>query len=282
MCNSGSMAPRELSTAQVLEIIRTVADEVIRPRFRALTGDEIHEKGPGDLVTVADRESEIRLTEILGEAYPKALIVGEEATVTNPGLPGMLLGAEHGFTIDPVDGTKNFVHGRTDYAVMVGEVRDGRTVRAWIWQPEYGAAWVAERGGGVTHNGSRVNRPAPAADPTAWVGHSARIVVKERRADAALGRITTSALCCGVDYPRMAAGQTDFLVYGRPRPWDHVPGMLMVEELGGSAVLSDGSAYVPGLDGFGMVVGATPQVTAAVRDALGGRLATRPTPIQPE
>lgn len=276
------MAARELSTDQVLEIIRHVADEVIRPRFRALATEEVFEKGPGDLVTVADRESEIRLTEILGHAYPHAVIIGEEATAANPALPEMLLGAAHGFTIDPVDGTKNFVNGKEDYAVMVGEVRDGRTVRAWIWQPEYGSAYVAERGAGVTHNGVQLRRRATSTDPTKWTGHSARTVVRQRPADAALGRITLSALCCGIDYPRMATGETDFLVYGRPRAWDHVPGILMVEELGGSALLTDGSPYVPGVDGFGMVVGATPQITTAVHAALGERLGTYPTPTQPE
>ncbi|SDB86770.1 fructose-1,6-bisphosphatase [Raineyella antarctica] len=276
------MAARELSTDRVLEIIQEVADEVIRPRFRALARDEISEKGPGDLVTIADRESELLLTEILGQAYPDAVIIGEEATAANPALPDMLLGAAHGFTIDPVDGTKNFVNGKEDYAVMVGEVRDGRTVRGWIWQPEYGSAYVAERGAGVTHNGVRLSRREPAADPADWTGHSARIVVRQRPADAALGAISISALCCGIDYPRMATGAADFLVYGRPRPWDHVPGILMVEEQGGSAVLTDGSPYVPGMDGFGMVVGATPQVTAAVRTALGDRLGIRPTPAQAE
>lgn len=276
------VAPRELSTDQVLEIIQQVADEVIRPRFRALTSDEIAEKGPGDLVTVADRESEVRLTEILSRAYPDALIIGEEATAANPGLPPHLLGAEHGFTIDPVDGTKNFVNGKEDYAVMVGEVRHGRTVRAWIWQPEYATAYVAVRGEGVTRNAEQITRPAPAADPADWRGRSARVVIRQREADAALPRISLSALCCGVDYPRMVTGQTDFLVYGRPRPWDHVPGILMVEELGGTALLTDGSTYLPGMDGFGMVVGASAALATSVRTALGPRLGTRPTPTQAE
>ncbi|QGF25225.1 inositol monophosphatase [Raineyella fluvialis] len=271
-----------MSTAQVLEIIQQVADEVIRPRFRALTSDQIAEKGPGDLVTIADRESELRLTEILSHAYPDALIIGEEATAANPGLPPHLVGAEHGFTIDPVDGTKNFVNGSIDYAVMVGEVRHGRTVRAWIWQPEHQVAYVAVRGEGVTRNGEQVVRAQPSPDPAQWRGRSARVVIREREADAALPQISISALCCGVDYPKLVTGETDFLVYGRPRPWDHVPGLLMVEEVGGTGLLTDGSTYVPGVDGFGMVVGATGSVAASVRDALGARLGTRPTRTQPE
>lgn len=271
------MAVRELSTDKVLEIIQEVADEVIRPRFRSLDSDEIAEKGPGDLVTIADRESEERLTAILSGAYPDALIVGEEATASDPAIPHRLLGASHGWTIDPVDGTKNFVHGKRDYGVMVSEVIDGAAARAWIWQPEHQQAYVAERGAGVRHNGQPVTRRAPAPDSATWRGNSAREVIRSRPGDEVLAPIRPSALACAVDYPGMLVGDTDFLVYGRPRPWDHVPGILLVSELGGTAMMADGTPFEPGMDGFGLLVGISPQVTTTVREALGERLATRPS-----
>ena len=59
------------------------------------------------------------------------------------------LAADHAFTVDPVDGTKNFVNGSKDHAVMVAEVRGGEVVRGWIWQPQHETAYVAERGAGA-------------------------------------------------------------------------------------------------------------------------------------
>ncbi|MDO5500478.1 MAG: inositol monophosphatase family protein, partial [Propionibacteriaceae bacterium] len=68
---------------------------------------------------------------------------------------------DHAFVIDPVDGTRNFIMGRKEYAVMVGELRRGEIVRGWIWQPELDRAWFAELGSGATCNGERLTMPAP-------------------------------------------------------------------------------------------------------------------------
>ena len=68
-----------LSTDAVMELMQSVAAEVITPRFRSLSEAQIDEKNPGDLVTVADREAEELLTRALREAYPDAVVLGEEA-----------------------------------------------------------------------------------------------------------------------------------------------------------------------------------------------------------
>ena len=54
-----------LSTEAVLELLQSVAAEVITPRFRSLSSAQIDEKKPGDLVTVADHESEELITRAL-------------------------------------------------------------------------------------------------------------------------------------------------------------------------------------------------------------------------
>ena len=69
-----------LSTEAVLELLQSVAAEVITPRFRSLSNAQIDEKKPGDLVTVADHEAEELITRALLDAYPEAVVLGEEAT----------------------------------------------------------------------------------------------------------------------------------------------------------------------------------------------------------
>ena len=56
---------------RVSTIIREVAETEILPRFRRLATADIREKGPGDLVTVADEESERQLTRRLMELVPE-------------------------------------------------------------------------------------------------------------------------------------------------------------------------------------------------------------------
>jgi fructose-1,6-bisphosphatase/inositol monophosphatase family enzyme len=255
-----------LSTDEVLEMLQSVAAEVITPRFRSLTEAEIDEKKPGDLVTVADHEAEELITRALLEAYPDAVVLGEEACADQPDLLPRFRAADHGFTVDPVDGTKNFVNGSPDHAVMVAEVRNGETVRAWIWQPEHHAAWVAEHGGGVRRNGEPITRE-PAGDQPQG---ATSIWSRRGRQPAGLPVLIGSWICCGVDYPKLLEGEADYLLYGHTNPWDHLPGTLMVREAGGAASHRDGTPYTARSTSAGLVVASDPATLETVREACAG------------
>jgi fructose-1,6-bisphosphatase/inositol monophosphatase family enzyme len=233
-----------VETDDVLALLKDVADEVVNSRFRLLVAEEIAEKNPGDLVTVADREAEVRITAALRRAYPGALVLGEEAAAVDATLVDRFRSAEHAFTVDPVDGTKNFVKGSPDHAVMVAELRGGEVVRSWIWQPQHERSYVAERGAGAWGNGRRLVRP-PLEDDLrgvtarpSWTG----------RALAALGTLDLTWICCGVDYPQLVEGGADYALYRRPKPWDHAPGSLLLSEAGGFVGTFDGARYRPRLD----------------------------------
>lgn len=231
----------EVETDEVLTLLQDVAEEFINPRFRALQDDEIAEKNPGDLVTVADREAEVRITAVLSAAYPDALILGEEATATDDTLVDRFSAAEHAFTVDPVDGTKNFVKGSKDHAVMASEVRGGQVVRAWIWQPQHATAYVAELGAGAFRDGERLVRP-PTEDGLRGVTSRRRWI---GRALGALRALDLTWVCCGIDYPKLVEGEADYALYRRPKPWDHAPGLLLLSEAGGYVGTLDGEPYAP-------------------------------------
>jgi len=230
-----------VETDEVLTLLQDVAEEVINPRFRSLDDDQITEKNPGDLVTVADREAEVLITAALQAAYPDALILGEEATHADATLIDRFYDVDHAFTVDPVDGTKNFVKGSKDHAVMASEVRGGQVVRAWIWQPQHSTAYVAERGAGAFRDGERIVRP-----PT---GEALRGVTSRRRwIGRALGVLTALDLtwvCCGIDYPKLVEGDADYALYSKGKPWDHAPGLLLLSEAGGYVGTFDGEPYDP-------------------------------------
>ena len=230
-----------MDTDAITTLLQDVAAEVVTPRFRSLSADEVSEKNPGDLVTVADREAEVLITAALQAAYPDALILGEEATHADKTLVDRYFAADHAFTVDPVDGTKNFVKGSKDHAVMASEVRDGQVVRAWIWQPQHATAYVAERGAGAYRDGERLVRPP--------VGEALRGVTSRRRwIGRALGVLTSLELtwvCCGVDYPKLVEGEADYALYRKGKPWDHAPGLLLLSETDGYVGTFDGEPYDP-------------------------------------
>jgi len=232
-----------LSTDAVLDLLREVAAEVITPRFRSLAAGEVMEKNPGDLVTVADREAEDLITARLTAAYPDAVVLGEEAFAADHALMDRYVVAEHAFTVDPVDGTKNFVHGSPDHAVMVAETVAGQTVRAWIWQPEHQVSWVAERGAGTWRDGERMHT-TPLTEERDPEGVTSMWAMRDQRLGD-LPAMRLSWVCCGVDYPRLIEGAADYIVYSRSNPWDHAPGSLLVTEAGGTVGHPDGSPYGP-------------------------------------
>jgi fructose-1,6-bisphosphatase/inositol monophosphatase family enzyme len=237
-----------VDTDAVLRLMQDVAEQVINPRFRTLADHQVSEKNPGDLVTVADHESEVLLTKALSEAYPDAVVLGEEAYAHDPTLLDRYNVAAHAFAVDPVDGTKNFVNGSPDHAVMIGELRFGEVVRGWIWQPQHEAAYVAERGAGAYLNGERLTMTAAGEAPyrtarRAWVG----------RELPGLGVLELTWACCGVDYPHLIAGDARALVYNHSKPWDHLPGSLLVQESGGWIGGNDGRPFDPQGSGGGLV-----------------------------
>ena len=68
----------------VVALMRQVARDVVMPRFRNLAAHEISEKAANDFVTIADKESELRLAEGLAAILPEAGIIGEEACAADP------------------------------------------------------------------------------------------------------------------------------------------------------------------------------------------------------
>ncbi|WP_316667340.1 inositol monophosphatase [uncultured Propionibacterium sp.] len=227
----------------VMVLIKDISARIIEPRFGALERSEVHSKGPGDFVTVADREAEAEFITRLGRAFPDAVVVGEESCYTDPSLMSAIGTAGHCFVIDPVDGTGNFVHGGDDFAIMVAEMRGPRTVAGWIWQPRYGRAYQATAGGGVTCDGEPIvpsptrPRPTGATGQRLWRGFDAA---------GRIPPVRESTHCAGVDYPHVITGRLDYIVYRHPKPWDHLAGGLMLTELGGGIVHPDGSPWAPG------------------------------------
>lgn len=264
----------------VLELMKHAADTAILPRWRALADGEVREKTPGDLVTVADTDAEKVITAELHAAFPDAVLLGEEASAADPGLIERFYTADHAFTIDPIDGTANFVNGSQDFAVMVAELIAGEVVRSWIWQPGHGVAFTAEKGAGSYRNSTRMTTRQVTEDLAAWRGVTNRKALKKEKFKP-LSRLHSAWWCCGVDYPNIAMGRADFIVYKHVLPWDHAPGSLLLSELNGQSIRKDGKAYAPGDPVRKWLVSGTGDVPRRVLPYLANSLSGAGTPAHP-
>ncbi len=238
--------------AEVGRLIAEAAAEEIMPRYARLAAGEVREKGPGDLVTVADEAVERRLMPQLQALLPGSVVLGEEAAAADPSVLALLEGAAPVWVIDPVDGTANFAEARGDFGVMVSLVQGGRTLAAWIYDPRRARMASAELGAGAWLEGKRLRVAAAPAEPEAmtgallagFYGHpDLRKRVHERRGRV---RALKSLRCAAAEYVRLAAGEMHFVLFSKLMPWDHAAGVLLHAEAGGYDAYLDGGRYRPG------------------------------------
>ena len=236
-----------IDTETVTALIRETATAVILPRFRALAPDQIREKKPGDFVTIADTEAEAMLTRLLTRALPGSVVCGEEGVACDAAALSVLDGAAPVWVIDPVDGTSNFAHGRTGFAVIVALVENGVTRAGWIHEPLTGSTVHAIRGEGAWIDGRRAlvdaALPLSAQSGSAYGQLSGRGPACKLLTAGGTVREVRNTGCGGLDYILMARGETHFKYSSASLPWDHAAGMLIMSEAGAVTRFADGAPY---------------------------------------
>lgn len=263
-----------LDLDRVADLAREVAAHVHIPLFRS--GVQREEKSPGELVSRVDREAELLLTEGLRDLTPDISVVGEEAASADGSLLTELQGDRTVWLVDPLDGTRQFLDGSPDHAIMLALVQAGRTISAVIHQPQHRRTYTAELGSGTWRDGTRLRREAAAADdlPLLRGGVLRRFLDDDARqaVDANASRfsdLTPATTCAGVEYPRIIEGEADFLLFWRTLAWDHAPGTLLLTEAGGVAVRPNGHPYRSNDDLVGLLAAADDRTAEAVLRGLG-------------
>jgi fructose-1,6-bisphosphatase/inositol monophosphatase family enzyme len=250
----------------VAAIIADVAAREIQPRFRNLLAHEMREKSPGDVVTVADEQAELALTPLLMDQVPGSIVIGEEAAAKDPDILKKMTSGQLYWVVDPVDGTANFAEGKADFCSMVALVRGDELLASWIHLPVTGETAMAEQGGGASFAGRKLPKLAQTAETPSGVVGVGKLSKPELhpRAEALRKQVrqVRSLRCAGLDYLRLAQGAMDFTLFGRAWPWDHAPGALLVQEVGGVVGDPDGGNYRPS------IATAAPGVLAARNDEV--------------
>jgi myo-inositol-1(or 4)-monophosphatase len=190
-------------------------------------------KGEADLVTVADRKSEILIRERITQRWPSHSILGEEQGLAETG-------SDYRWYVDPLDGTTNFAHGFPVFCVSLALEHKGRRIAGVIFDPTRNELFSAGQGSGAFLNGQRihVSRIADLAEclvATGFPSHKRhknpniffyhQITLRThgvRRAGSA-----------ALDLCNVACGRFDGFWEFNLNPWDTAAGALLVEEAGG-------------------------------------------------
>ncbi|MFJ8310315.1 MULTISPECIES: inositol monophosphatase family protein [unclassified Streptomyces] len=260
-------------TAAVEEAVRKAAAVEIMPRFRQLASHEVVEKnGPHDLVTVADRLAEEHLTAALTAILPGSVVVGEEAVHADPAVYEALLGDAPVWIVDPVDGTRQFVHGEAGFCTLVALAHRGELLASWTYAPALDEMAVAVRGRGATLNGEPLHAgsPEPGAVIEVATSHPDYTTPEQKRALLGLRVDGVQPRPCGsagLEYLAIARGELDALAFSWEYAWDHAAGLLLVAEAGGAQTTVAGEPF--------RITGGNALPFTAARDAATAELVRR-------
>ncbi|ANH39999.1 Inositol-1-monophosphatase SuhB [Nocardioides dokdonensis FR1436] len=198
-----------------------------------------------DVVTEADRASEVLIRRLLLEARPDDAVLGEEGDDV-AGTSGVR------WVVDPIDGTVNFLYGLPQYAVSIAAEVEGRTVAGVVLNVATGTEYAAHLGphGPVGTRDGRpvgVRGPAPLAQMLVATGFSYDSEVREQQARSLVRllpqvRDVRRLGSCALDLCAVAEGTVDAYVEEGVHLWDHAAGALVARAAGARTEVLPGAS----------------------------------------
>jgi myo-inositol-1(or 4)-monophosphatase len=209
---------------------------------------KIEYKGDADLVTAADRASEVLIRERIAALWPGHDVLGEEQGLSDRG-------SEYRWYVDPLDGTTNFAHGYPVFCVSIalehqGLEHKGQRIAAVIYDPTRDELFSAELGRGARLNGEviQVSKTGSVKESLLATGFPSQKRHKNPNIhfyhqitlhSHGVRRAGSAAL----DLCNVACGRYDGFWEFNLNPWDTAAGVLIVEEAGGRVTRFDGSGF---------------------------------------
>lgn len=231
------------------ERLADASGAIVRRYFR--TTLEVEDKPDKSPVTVADREAETAIRELIEEAFPDHGIVGEEYGAVRAD-------AKYVWVLDPIDGTKSFITGKPLFGTLIGLLHEGAAVLGLIDQPVLGERWLGARGRPTTLNGRPVHvRPCGELGRAALYATSPHMFEGADKQAFARVRDAVKLSLYGADcyaYGLLACGFADLVVEASLAAYDYCGVVAVIEGAGG--VITDWTGAPLGLGSDGRVVAA--------------------------
>jgi inositol-phosphate phosphatase/L-galactose 1-phosphate phosphatase/histidinol-phosphatase len=252
------------AAAALAPLLAEAAGAICRRHFRQPF--EVIDKEDDSPVTIADRDAEAALRALIGEHFPDHGIVGEEHGTEHSD-------AEWVWTIDPIDGTGQFVSGVPLFGTLLSLVHRGAPVLGLIDQPILGERWLGVQGRPTTLNGTPIStRSCPALGQATVFATTPDMFDAAEAARFARVKSAAKRVRWGIDcyaYGLVAMGCIDAVVEAKLKPWDYCALVPVIEGAGGIA--TDWSGRALSLDGDGKIVAAgDARAHAAILERLGG------------
>lgn len=239
-----------------LKVARETSDLILR--FYQAVDLAVERKHDSSPVTEADKQTELLIRDRLNESFPDDAILGEEFP-DKSGTTGFR------WILDPIDGTKSFIHGVPLFGTLIGVEFHSQCVIGVARFPALNEVVYASRGQGtwwqIGQNEPRrtyASSVSNLADATFCMTNPSRWLAIGRQ--DALNTLLTSVLlargwgdCYG--HVLVATGRADLMIDPALNAWDAAALLPIVEEAGAHFVDWNGDPTIYGGNGISVVPG---------------------------
>jgi myo-inositol-1(or 4)-monophosphatase len=224
----------QLITEHVIALTKEVAT-YINGESLNFSLDKVETKSKNDFVSYVDQEAEKLLVKALQKIVPEAGFVTEEGTTDKAN------GEDYLWIIDPLDGTTNFIHCSTPYAISVALTYKGEPVVGVIHEITRAETFYAWKGSKSYLDGTiiQVSKVDKLADALIVFGRPHHYMDRYPELLASVDyfmknthglRLSGSA---AVDLAYVACGRYDGRYEFNLKPWDIAAGVLIIQNAGG-------------------------------------------------
>ncbi|MCF8465885.1 MAG: 3'(2'),5'-bisphosphate nucleotidase CysQ [Sneathiella sp.] len=240
---------RPALTRAITRIAREAGDKILTIYNQDF---DVKTKSDASPVTEADVAAERIILAGLKEVSPDIPILAEESNAAGatPDLSGGIF-----WLVDPLDGTKEFIHKRGEFTVNIALIEHGRPTMGVIHIPAKNITYFAEGPGKVWRQDEEsvpqaISARVPPADGLTVVASRSH---RTPETDEYIGKFNVAELISAGSSLKLclvAEGKADLYPrFGRTMEWDIGAGQAILEAAGGSVETLDGKPLQYGKDG---------------------------------
>ncbi|MCB1366088.1 MAG: 3'(2'),5'-bisphosphate nucleotidase CysQ [Rhodobacteraceae bacterium] len=218
---------------------------------------EVKVKSDDSPVTEADEAADALISAGLRAAFPDIMLVTEEQAATHSARGDTFL------IVDPLDGTKEFIHRRGDFTVNIALVENGEPTRGVVYAPARGRLFYTLPDGGAVEETGALDPDAPgptrpirvsAPDNEALLVVASKSHLTDETQDyiAKYSVIDFRSAGSSLKFCLVATGEADLYPrVGRTMEWDTAAGHAVLAGAGGRVVrFDDHSPLIYGKEGY--------------------------------
>lgn len=232
---------------RLVEVMRRLSIEAGAKIMEVYEADDFDVKTKSDdsPVTAADEAADALISAGLRAAFPGVMLVTEEQADTHDTTGDTFL------IVDPLDGTKEFIHRRGDFTVNIALVEGGVPTRGIVYAPAKGRLFYTDAAGrSVEETGDlAADRVGPTAAISVSGADNAGLMVvaskshRDQATDDYISRYAVKDMKSAgssLKFCLVATGEADLYPrLGRTMEWDTAAGHAVLSGAGGAVVRFD-------------------------------------------